>query len=512
MSKFPLVLIIMDGFGLRKAKEGNAILEAKKPNLDRLFKEYPLTSLKCSGEAVGLPQGLMGNSEVGHLNIGAGRVVYQDLTRISKSIRERDFFKNKVLLNAIKNVKKKKSSLHLMGLLSDGGVHSDITHLYALLELAKRNKIEKVYIHALLDGRDTPPRSALTYMKQLEEKIKEIGSGEIITVMGRYYAMDRDKRWDRVEKAYDAMTLGEGFKSSTAAQAVEDAYKRDENDEFVKPTVVEKNGKPIAIMQDGDSVIFYNFRSDRTREITHAIVDRDFTGFKRKKKVKVHFVCMTEYDVTIDAPVAFPQEKLANIFGEVISRAGLKQLRIAETEKYAHVTFFFNGGVEKPFPNEDRILIHSPKVATYDLKPEMSAYEVTNKIVKEIESNKYDVIILNYANCDMVGHTGIMKAAIAAVEAVDTCVGRVVEAVLKKNGKILITADHGNAEEMIDEKTHGVVTAHSTFPVPFCFVSNDEKDAKLKQGILADIAPTMLKLLNIKKPKEMTGNSVILED
>jgi len=498
----------MDGWGERKEREGNAVLQAKTPVLDKLFKEYPFTTLACSGEAVGLPEGLMGNSEVGHLNIGAGRVVYQDITRISKSIRDGSFFKNNVLLSAIENVKKKKSSLHFMGLLSDGGVHSDMPHLYALLELARKRDIQKVYIHALLDGRDTPPRSALQYIKALREKISEIGLGEIATVMGRYYGMDRDKRWERVEKAYNAMVSGEGVKSSSAEAAVEEAYKRRENDEFVMPTVIVRDNAPVATISDGDSVIFYNFRSDRTREITRAIVDKEFTGFKRKKTVKVHFVCMTEYDVTIDAPVAFLPEKLKNIFGEVISKAGLKQLRIAETEKYAHVTFFFNGGVEKPFLNEDRILIPSPKVATYDLKPEMSAYEVTDRLIKEIESDKYDVIILNYANCDMVGHTGIMEAAVKAVEAVDKCVGRVVNAVQAKKGIGVITADHGNAEEMIDEKTHGVVTAHSTSPVPFCLVSS-QKDIKLKSGILADIAPTMLELLNIEKPEEMTGSSLI---
>ncbi len=500
----------MDGWGLNPKKEGNAVALAKTPNTTKLFSEFPYTTLKCSGESVGLPCNLMGNSEVGHLNIGAGRIVSQDLTRISRSIREGDFFKNRVLLGAVNNCKKKNLSLHLMGLLSDGGVHSDITHLYALLELAKRNGIKKVYIHALLDGRDTPPRSALKYFEMLEKEIKKIGVGEVATVSGRYYAMDRDKRWDRTEKAYNAMVSGEGKTASSPKEAVEAAYDRGENDEFVLPTVIVSDDKPKTYLGDGDSFIFFNFRSDRARQITRAIVDERFKDFKREKRAKVHFVCMTEYDKEIKAPVAYLPEELKNILSQILSEKGLKQLRIAETEKYAHVTFFFNGGVEKPYPLEDRILISSPKVPTYDLKPEMSAYEVTEKVLQEIDKDVYDVIIMNYANGDMVGHTGIQEAAIAAVQTVDTCVGRVVEKVRSKEGTILITADHGNAEQMADEGTKQPHTAHTSQPVPFCLVGKKGKKVSLREGgILADIAPTMLDILGIPKPAEMTGTSLI---
>ena len=495
-------------------KENNAIAMAKAPNIKGFFGKYPFTTLKASGESVGLPDDLMGNSEVGHLNIGSGRIVYQELTRISKFIRDGDFFKNRVLLEAVKNAKSKNSALHLMGLLSDGGVHSEITHLFALLKLAKDNGLTRVYIHALLDGRDTPPRSALKYFDMLGSEIKKIGVGEVATVIGRYYAMDRDKRWERVEKAYNAIVLGEGEEAGSGKEAVEKAYSRGENDEFVLPTVVEGLGtgdKGLGrTLQDNDSFIFFNFRSDRAREITRAIIDGNFDGFLRKKTVNVHFVCMCQYDVTIKAPVAYQPQTLNKILSQVLSEKGLRQLRIAETEKYAHVTFFFNGGVEKPYPLEDRVLIPSPKVATYDLKPEMSAYEVTDKLLQEIDKDIYNVIIMNYANCDMVGHTGFLNAAIAAVEAVDKCVGRVTGKVLGKGGTVLITADHGNAEEMVDEKSHQPHTAHTSDPVPFCLVNDELKDSALRSGgILADIAPTMLDLLNIPQPKEMTGISLI---
>ena len=514
MPKSPLVLIIMDGWGVNPDKRDNAISLAKTPNNSKFFSTYPFTTLKCSGEAVGLPEGVMGNSEVGHLNIGSGRVVYQELTRINKSIREGDFFSNKVLLDAIYNVKKNGSTLHLMGLFSDAGVHSNLPHLFALLDLAKQNGINKVNIHTFLDGRDTPPRGALKYFDMLEAQVKRIGIGQVATVMGRYYAMDRDKRWERVEKAYNALVLSEGEAAESAKEAVNSAYARGENDEFVLPTIIEGQGagdKGLGnTLKDDDSLIFFNFRSDRAREITRAIIDDDFQGFARKKRAHVHFVCMCQYDVTIKAPVAFPPQRLNNILSQVLSGKGLRQLRIAETEKYAHVTFFFNGGVEKAYPLEDRVLIPSPKVATYDLKPEMSAYEVTDRLLSELDKDIYDVVIMNYANCDMVGHTGILKVAMLAVETVDTCVGRVTEKVLGKNGTVLITADHGNAEEMVDETTHQAHTAHTTLPVPFCLVNEKFKKASLRNdGILADISPTILEVLGIKKPKEMTGTSLI---
>ncbi len=504
IKKRPLLLMILDGYGLRENKEGNAIATAKKPNLDKLFSSYPHSILDASGLSVGLPEGQMGNSEVGHLNIGAGRIVYQDLTRITKSIREGDFYRNKTLLQAMENVKKHNSSLHLVGLLSDGGVHSHITHLYALLELAKKQGIKKVYVHAFLDGRDVPPKSALVYIKDAEKKMKELG-GEFATVIGRYYAMDRDKRWERVEKAYNAMTAGLGIAAETAALAVENAYARGETDEFVNPTVIVKKGKPVALVSDNDSVIFFNFRSDRAREITRCFIEDDFKGFKRKLYPRTHFVGLTQYDETCNVPVAFPPEILKNILADVLSAHHLKQLRIAETEKYAHVTFFFNGGRETPVEGEDRLLIPSPKVATYDLQPEMSAYRVTDEVVKALSSGKYDVIILNYANLDMVGHTGVFGAAVKAVEAVDECIGMVFDAVTQAGGLLIITADHGNAEQMVDE-AGGIHTAHTSDPVPFLFCENG---FKLKDGILADIAPTLLGVLGIEKPQEMTGRSLI---
>jgi len=499
----PVLLMILDGFGLRDEIEGNAIRAAHTPNLDRLFADYPSTQLGASGEAVGLPAGQMGNSEVGHLNLGAGRIVYQDFTRISKAIEEGKFFRNEVLLAALDNVKKKDSSLHLMGLLSDGGVHSHITHLCALLELAKQQGV-RPYVHAFLDGRDVPPKSALDYIKEAENKMGILG-GRIATVSGRYYAMDRDKRWRRVEKAYHALTLGIGVQACSAREAVEAAYNRGETDEFVLPTVITEEGKPVSRIQENDSVIFYNFRSDRARQITHAFTDEVFLDFDRVVHPEVFFVCMTQYDEKIKAPVAFPAEYLKNTLGEVLGKNGLRQLRLAETEKYAHVTFFFNGGKEEPNVGEDRILIPSPKVATYDLKPEMSAYGITDVVGEKM--GMYDVIILNYANLDMVGHTGVFQAAVKAVEAIDVCVGRVIEGVRKAGGILILIGDHGNAEEMIGEdgKPH---TAHTSNPVPLVLVSREK--AELRKGILADVAPTVLDLLCIEKPEEMTGTSLLV--
>lgn len=506
----PLVLVIADGWGLDEKTEGNAIAQAQKPNMDRFLAAYPHTTLLSSGEDVGLPGGQMGNSEVGHLNIGAGRVVYQELTRITKAIRDGDFFKNEQLLAAVNHVKKKNSSLHLMGLLSDGGVHSHIKHLFALLEMAKQQGLQRVFVHCFLDGRDVPPANAKGYIEELRNKFHNLGMGRIATVMGRYYAMDRDRRWDRTEQAYKAMVLGEGIKVTTAMDAVEQAYRRDETDEFVKPTViVDDQGNPVARVLDEDAIIFFNFRPDRARQITRAFVDEDFTGFERpRQRPKVYFTCMTQYDKLIEAPVAFMPEKLKNTLGEVLSQKGIKQLRLAETEKYAHVTFFFNGGVEAPNPGEERVLIQSPKVATYDQKPEMSAMEVTDAFLEQLASDKYDVIIMNYANPDMVGHTGDMKAAVKAVETVDTCLGRVVPAVLNKGGTIIITADHGNAEHMSDEEGQPY-TAHTTDPVPFIFISGDVQGVNLRPGRLEDIAPTMLHLLGIQQPPEMTGQTLI---
>ena len=496
--------MILDGFGIAP-DEGNAIAAAKKPNLDKIFAENPHTQIGASGLDVGLPDGQMGNSEVGHTNIGAGRIVYQELTRITKSAQEGDMDKNPALLKAMENAKENGKALHLMGLLSDGGVHSHNTHLYALLEMAKRQGLEKVFVHCFMDGRDVPPSSGKDYVKELMDKLEEIGVGKIATVMGRYYAMDRDNRWERVEKAYAAMVYGEGLEADCPLCAMQNSYDNDVTDEFVVPTVV-KGAEPI---EAGDSVIFYNFRPDRAREITRTLVDPDFTGFERKKGFfPLTYVCMTQYDATMpNVEVAYKPESLENTFGEYISKQGMTQLRIAETEKYAHVTFFFNGGVEKQYPGEDRILVKSPAVATYDLQPEMSAYEVTDKMVEAVKSGKYDALILNYANCDMVGHTGVFEAAVKAVEAVDTCVGRVVEAVKEMGGCVLLTADHGNADKMVD--TDGEpFTAHTTNPVPFCVINHP---CQLREGgRLADIAPTMLKVLGLPQPAEMTGESIIL--
>ena len=502
--KKPLVLMILDGFGIAPV-EGNAIAAANKPNLDKIFAENPHTQIGASGMDVGLPDGQMGNSEVGHTNIGAGRIVYQELTRITKSAQDGDMDKNEALLKAMNNAKNNGKALHLMGLLSDGGVHSHNTHLYALLEMAKRVGVEKVFVHCFMDGRDVPPSSGKDYVKELMDKLEEIGVGKIATVMGRYYAMDRDNRWERVEKAYAAMVYGEGEQAECPLCAMQNSYDKEVTDEFVVPTVV-KGAEPIS---EGDSVIFYNFRPDRAREITRTLVDPDFTGFERKKGFfPLTYVCMTQYDATMpNVEVAYKPESLVNTFGEYISNKGLTQLRIAETEKYAHVTFFFNGGVEKQYPGEDRILVKSPAVATYDLQPEMSAYEVTDKMVEAVKSGKYDALILNYANCDMVGHTGVFEAAVKAVEAVDTCVGRVVEAVKEMGGCVLLTADHGNADKMVDDDGTPF-TAHTTNPVPFCVINHP---CQLREGgRLADIAPTMLKVLGLEQPAEMTGESIIL--
>ncbi|MDH7479019.1 MAG: 2,3-bisphosphoglycerate-independent phosphoglycerate mutase [Syntrophomonadaceae bacterium] len=505
-----LVLIILDGWGERPEREYNAIACGNTPYFCGLKERYPYTQLETSGEAVGLPAGQMGNSEVGHLNIGAGRIVYQDLTRIDREIRRGDFFHNPLLVEAIDRVRHKHSSLHLLGLLSDGGVHSHINHLFALLELAKRRELDRVYIHAFLDGRDVPPASALEYIDQLEAKLKELGIGKIASVGGRYWGMDRDRRWDRVQKHYCALVLGEGVTAGSARQAVEESYRREETDEFVQPTVIVSQGKPVGVIDSGDSVIFFNFRADRAREITRALVEEDFDGFPRPKWPRVFFVCMTQYDITIPAPVAYPPQSLDNTLGEVLSRRGLRQLRIAETEKYAHVTFFFNGGVEEPNPGEDRILIPSPKVPTYDMQPEMSAGEVTERVIEEIRSGRHDVIILNYANADMVGHTGSMEAAVKAINTLDRCLEKVVEEVLSRQGTVLVTADHGNAEAMRDPVTGEPHTAHTSSPVPFILVDRGLSSIKLKPGgALEDIAPTMLQLLGIPKPAEMTGQSLI---
>lgn len=501
------LLMIMDGVGLNDDENGNAFKLANTPNLDKYISKYPNTYVKTSGLAVGLPEGQMGNSEVGHTNIGAGRIVYQELTRITKEIDEGKFFDNEELLKAMSNAKN--NALHIIGLVSDGGVHSHINHLYALLEMAKREDVKNVYIHAILDGRDTPPTSAADYLKQLEEKIKEIGIGQIATISGRYYAMDRDNRWERVKLAYDAIAKGQGNMFKTVQKAVETSYEAQEFDEFVKPIVIcSEDNEPVSTINSNDSVIFFNFRPDRARELTKAFVNVDFDGFERKDIRNLTYVTMTQYDESIsNVLVAYKPQVLKNTFGEYISKLGYTQLRAAETEKYAHVTFFFNGGEEIPYPNEDRILIPSPKVATYDLKPEMSAYEVTEKIVDAIDSKKYDVIIMNYANGDMVGHTGNLEKAIEAVEALDKCVGEVISKIEQVGGEAIITADHGNCEYMLDLKTGEAITSHSTFDVPFIVVSNRIKN--IKDGRLCDIAPTLLTLMGEKIPDEMTGESLV---
>lgn len=509
MKKRLVTLVILDGFGINRQNDGNAVAAAHKPNLDSYFREYPNTIIHTSGMDVGLPRGQMGNSEVGHTNIGAGRIVYQELTRITKSIEDGDFFEKRELVDAMENCRRNGTKLHLYGLLSDGGVHSHNTHLYALIEMARKFGLKDVFVHCFFDGRDVPPDSAKGYVEELEAKLKEIGVGSIASVMGRYYAMDRDNRWERVKLAYDAMVLGQGLTAGSAGEAVAESYAREEFDEFVKPTVILKDGKPTATIGENDSIIFFNFRPDRAREITRAFVDPEFNGFERAKGFfPVHYVCMTQYDKMMpNVSVAFKPESLVNTFGEYISQKGLRQLRIAETEKYAHVTFFFNGGVETMYEGEDRCLIPSPKVPTYDMKPEMSAYEVTEEVLKRIDSRQYDVIILNFANCDMVGHTGVFEAAKAAVEAIDECVGRIVEAVRAQDGILLITADHGNAEQMLDYENGGPFTAHTTNVVPLIGIGIG--DRKLKEGRLADLAPTMLELLGLEKPAEMTGESLL---
>ena len=513
MSKKPTVLMILDGYGLNEKHQANAVYEANTPVMDKLMAECPFVNGNASGMAVGLPDGQMGNSEVGHLNMGAGRIVYQDLTKITKAIQDGDFFENEALLAACKNAKENDSALHLYGLVSDGGVHSHNTHIYGLLELAKRQGLKKVYVHCFLDGRDTPPASGKEFVEELEAKMKEIGVGEVATVMGRYYAMDRDNRWDRVELAYKAMTKGEGVKAESATEAIQNSYDAEKTDEFVLPAVVMKDGAPVATIKDEDSIIFFNFRPDRAREITRVFCDDEFTGFDRGERVKTTYVCFTEYDVTIpNKDVAFRKTEITNTFGEFLAKNGLRQARIAETEKYAHVTFFFNGGVEEPNEGEDRILVKSPKVATYDLQPEMSAYEVCDKLVAAIKSGNYDVIIINFANPDMVGHTGVEAAAIKAVEAVDACVGRAVEAIKEVDGQMFICADHGNAEQLVDYENGAPFTAHTTNPVPFILVNADPAYSLREGGCLADIAPTLIELMGMEQPKEMTGTSLLVKE
>ena len=511
MSKKPVVLMILDAYGLNEKKEGTAVAMAKTPVMDKLMAECPFVRGNASGMAVGLPEGQMGNSEVGHLNMGAGRIVYQELTRITKEIQDGTFFENPALLKAVENCKKKGSALHLMGLLSDGGVHSHNTHLYGLLELAKRNGLEKVYVHCFLDGRDTPPASGKEYAQQLAAEMEKIGVGKIASVMGRYYVMDRDNNYDRVKLAYDAMTKGEGLTAACGICGIQESYDRGETDEFVKPTLAMEDGKPVALVQDGDSIIFFNFRPDRAREISRAFCDDDFQGFDRGPRKDITYVCFSDYDPTIpNKEVAFHKVSVTNTFGEWLAANGMKQARIAETEKYAHVTFFFNGGVEEPNEGEDRVLVNSPKeVATYDLKPEMSAYGVCDKLCEAIHSGKYDVIIINFANPDMVGHTGVLEAAVKAVEAVDECVGRAVDAVREEDGAMFICADHGNAEMLVDYETGEPFTAHTTNQVPFILVNYDEAYTLRENGCLADIVPTLIQIMGKEQPAEMTGKSLL---
>ncbi len=513
MSKKTTVLMILDGYGLNETSEGNCVAAAKTPVMDALMKEYPFVKGNASGMAVGLPEGQMGNSEVGHLNMGAGRIVYQELTRITKEIQDGTFFENPALLKAVENCKKNDSALHMFGLLSDGGVHSHNTHLYGLLELAKKNDLKKVYVHAFLDGRDTPPASGKDYIEQLEAEMARIGVGEIAVISGRYYAMDRDNNYDRVEQAYLALTEGKGLEADSAVAAISESYEREETDEFVKPTVVKKNGAPVATIQDKDSVVFFNFRPDRAREITRAFCDDDFKGFARAKRLDLCFVCFSDYDPTIpNKDVAFHKISVTNTFGEWLAANNMTQARIAETEKYAHVTFFFNGGVEEPNEGETRILVNSPKdVATYDLKPEMSAYQVCDKLTEAIRSGEYDVIIINFANPDMVGHTGVVDAATKAVEAVDECVGKAVEAIKEVGGSMFICADHGNAEQLVDYETGEPFTAHTTNPVPFILVNYKEGVTLREGGCLADIVPTLIEMMGKEQPAEMTGKSLLVK-
>lgn len=513
MSKKTTVLMILDGYGLNDRKDHNAVAEANTPVMDKLMKEYPFVKGNASGMAVGLPEGQMGNSEVGHLNMGAGRIVYQELTRITKEIQDGTFFENPALVKAMENCKANDSALHIYGLVSDGGVHSHITHLYGVLEMAKKIDLKKVYVHCFLDGRDTPPASGKGYVEQLEEEMKKLGIGKVASVCGRYYAMDRDNNYDRVELAYKALTKGEGLTAESATTGIQASYDRDETDEFVKPTVVVEDGKPVATIQDKDSIVFINFRPDRAREITHAFCDDDFKGFERGKRLDVTYVCFSDYDPTIpNKDVAFHKIAVTNTFGEWLAANDMTQARIAETEKYAHVTFFFNGGVEEPNKGEDRILVNSPKdVATYDLKPEMSAYEVCDKLCAAIKSEKYDVIIINFANPDMVGHTGVEAAAIKAVETVDECVGKAVDALLSVNGTMFICADHGNCEQLVDYETGAPFTAHTTNPVPFILVNYDPAYTLKEGGCLADIVPTLIETMGMTKPAEMTGKSLLIK-
>ena len=512
MSKKPVVLMILDGYGLNDNCEANAVCEGKTPIMDQLMSQCPFVKGQASGMAVGLPDGQMGNSEVGHLNMGAGRIVYQELTRITKAIQDGDFFEVPAFLEAVENCRKNGSALHLFGLVSDGGVHSHNTHIYGLLELAKRHGLKDVYVHCFLDGRDTPPASGKGFVEALEAKMREIGVGKVASVMGRYYAMDRDNRWDRVELAYKALTKGEGETAVSGPAGIQASYDAEKYDEFVMPTVVTEDGKAIGTIKDHDSVIFFNFRPDRAREITRAFCDDAFQGFEREKRLDLTFVCFTEYDETIENKlVAFHKQSITNTFGEFLAAHGKTQARIAETEKYAHVTFFFNGGVEEPNEGEDRILVKSPKVATYDLQPEMSAPEVCDKLVEAIKSDKYDVIIINFANPDMVGHTGIEDAAIKAIEAVDACVGRTVDAIKEVDGVLFICADHGNAEQLVDYETGAPFTAHTTYPVPFILVNADPAYKLREGGCLADIAPTLIELMGMEQPAEMTGKSLLVK-
>lgn len=509
----PTLLLILDGFGLNDNPEGNAIAMANTPNLDMLMEKYPFVKGNASGLAVGLPDGQMGNSEVGHMNMGAGRIVYQELTRITKSIEDGDFFENEALLAAVNNCKANDSALHMFGLVSDGGVHSHISHIYGLLELAKKNGLNKVYVHCFLDGRDTPPESGIDFVQQLEDKMKELGVGEVASLSGRYYAMDRDNNYDRVVIAYDALTKGEGQKASSAHEGMQQSYDNGKTDEFVIPTVIMKDGQPVATIKDNDSVVFFNFRPDRAREMTHCFCDDEFDKFDRGDRIKTKFVCFTDYDPLIpNKEIAFKKVQLTNTFGQWLANKGLKQARIAETEKYAHVTFFFNGGVEEPNKDEDRVLVNSPKdVPTYDLKPQMSAPEVCDKLLDAINSQNYDVIVCNFANPDMVGHTGVIPAAVKAVETVDECVGKIYDAIMKTNGTMFICADHGNCDMMIDYETGEPWTAHTTNPVPFILVNYDPAYTLKEDGCLADIIPTLIECMGEEQPAEMTGKSLLVK-
>lgn len=507
-----VALIILDGWGLGEREEGNAIYQARTPCINNLYSKFLFTRLAASGEDVGLPAKQMGNSEVGHLNLGAGRIVYQEIMRISKAIEDGSFFKKEVFLNLLTKVKENNSTLHLMGLLSDGGVHSHNTHLYALLDLAKMTGVKKVSVHAILDGRDTPPQSAGKYLQELEQRMRALGTGMVASIAGRYYSMDRDRRWERTEKAYRVYVYGEGLKARSSMEALQAAYRREETDEFVAPTVIlDERGAPSSLIKNGDGLIFFNFRSDRARQLSRAFVEKDFQAFYRGADPPFpYFVTLTEYDPALKVPVAFPPEYLLATLGEVISKAGYEQIRIAETEKYAHVTYFFNGGEEKIFPGEERVLVPSPRVPTYDHKPEMSAPEVTEEVLKALDSGRYKLLVVNYANPDMVGHTGKLEAAIKAVEAVDREVGRVIARVQERGGMAIVTADHGNAEKMMDEEGNPH-TAHTSNDVPFILVKEPGEYTGLKKGKLADIAPTILKLLDLPVPPEMTGVSLLME-